>query len=586
MKKDDRSRKSEKNTRQWNQFGAFFKCAHLSWGWIILSMVITMVYYTTVSKLPGSTAALFSGKFTTKAITDVVINYGTTMVFLVIVGVVSLVAEAKSVLSVRKAVWSRMMGIQSKYYDEHSANQLLSAVTSDTEVTVSLMMQMLVTVPGLITYLLTAIPQIGGFSLKLLWAVVIPIPLYIIYAFFMGKWQHKVGMRIQVRIGGLTGYLTDRIRNLSLIKSFVTEQQEEEKGVNAAQKLYKANIEMSYVNAVVVTYTVLADVLGTALAVLWGCTLLRSGEIDMQSWLAFFLFTPTVNTMIRKLTGLWPSLKDMQGRAARLGAMMEAPQENLNETAPSDIPAGDITLDHVTFSYGQGIVALDDVNFTIPCGKTTAIVGLSGSGKTTMLKLLQKLYSPDQGEIRIGDQNLEDLNLTAWREQLSYVNQGAELFSGTIRQVLTYGVNRVVSDAELDSATTRAGIREFIAQQPADFDTEVAIWGSTMSGGQRQRMVIAREILKNSNVIMLDEPTSALDVENAASVSDVFFEGFRGKTIITVTHELNFIAHADQIVVVNSGKVVGVGTHEQLMQSNDLYRQLVQEQSYQEVFSK
>ena len=181
MKKDNRSRKSEKNTGQWRQFGAFFKCAHLSWGWIILSMIITMVYYTTVSKLPGSTAALFSGKFTTKAITDVVVNYATTMTFLVIVGVVSLIAEAKSVLSVRKAVWSRMMGIQSKFYDEHSANQLLSAVTSDTEVTVALLMQMLVTVPGLITYLLTAIPQIGGFSPKLLWAVVIPIPLYIIY---------------------------------------------------------------------------------------------------------------------------------------------------------------------------------------------------------------------------------------------------------------------------------------------------------------------------------------------------------------------------------------------------------------------
>lgn len=203
-----------------------------------------------------------------------------------------------------------------------------------------------------------------------------------------------------------------------------------------------------------------------------------------------------------------------------------------------------------------------------------------------MLKLLQKLYSPCQGEIKIGDQNLENLNLIAWRNRLSYVNQGAELFSGTIRQVLTYGVNRPVSDAELESATERAGIREFIAQQPAGFDTEVAIWGSTMSGGQRQRMVIARELLKNADVIMLDEPTSALDAENAAAVSDVFFRGFAGKTIITVTHELNFIAHADQIVVVNGGKILGVGTHEKLMQTNELYRQLVQEQSYQEVFSK
>lgn len=549
-------------------------------------MVVTMVYYTTVTKLPGSTAALFSGQFTTKAITDVVINYATTMIFLIIVGVISLVAEAKSVLSVRKAVWSGMMGIQSRFYDEHSANQLLSAVTSDTEVTISLLMQMFVTVPGIITYLIQAIPQIGGFSPKLLWAVVIPIPFYVIYAFFMGRWQYKVGMRIQTRIGGLTGYLTDRIRNLSLIKSFVTEKREEEQGVNTAKKLYKANIDMSYVNAVIVTFTILADVLGTALAVLWGCALLRTGEIDMQSWLAFFLFTPTINTMFRQLINLWPSMKDVQGRAARLGAMMEAPQENLNEDAPAEIPAADITLDHVTFSYVQERTALENVSFTIPCGKTTAIVGPSGSGKTTMLKLLLKLYSPEQGEIRIGDWNLEQVNLKAWRNQLSYVNQGAELFSGTIRQVLTYGIERPVSDAELKNAVACAGIFDFIARQPAGFDTEVAIWGGTLSGGQRQRMVIAREILKDSSVIILDEPTSALDAETANAVSELFFRGFQGKTIIAVTHELNYIAHADQIVVVNGGKIAGIGTHEQLMQSNALYRQLAEEQSYQEVFSK
>ena len=149
---------------------------------------------------------------------------------------------------------------------------------------------------------------------------------------------------------------------------------------------------------------------------------------------------------------------------------------------------------------------------------------------------------------------------------------------------MTYGIRREVDDDELARVTKLAGIYDFIAAKPEGFDAELAIWGNAMSGGQRQRMVIARELLKNADVLLLDEPTSALDAETATAISETFFSGFAGKTIVTVTHELNFIAHADQIVVMRQGKVEGVGTHEELMRSCETYRKLVEEQSYQEVF--
>jgi len=576
--------KAEKAS-SWKQFGAFFRHAHLSWGWIALSMLVNILYYAFVTRLPGSTAALFAGKFTTKAIMGVVINYSSTLGLLVLVSGASLIAESKSVRSVRKAVWTRMMGIQTSYYDQHNANQLLSTITSDTATTVGALLQMLVTVPGLFMYLSMALPQINSFSPKLLWAVLVLIPVYIVYALLMGRWQYRVGKRIQTRIGGLTGFLTERIRNLTMIKSFVTEKQEEDKGVAVSRELYKANMDYAYVNGVVVAYTLLAEVLGIIIAVLWGCSLLKSGEITLESWLAFYLFVPTINTVFRQLTSLWSNIKDLQGRAARLGAMMEAPQECMNEHAPTAIPEGDIELSEVSFSYREDTALLHEVSFTIPRGKTTAIVGPSGSGKTTILRLLEKLYEPQGGEITVGGEPLAQLNLSAWRDRLSYVNQDAELFSGTVREALTYGIRRQVTEEELQRVTRLAGICDLIESMTKGFDEELAIWGSALSGGQRQRMVIARELLKQADVLLLDEPTSALDAETASAISETFFKGFAGKTIVAVTHELSFIAQADQIVLLHQGKVEGIGTHEELMASCAAYRELVEEQSYQEVFA-
>ena len=477
-----------------------------------------------------------------------------------------------------------MMGIEGKYYDEHSASHLLSTVTSDTENTVSALLNTVVTIPGLITYLLSAIPLLNAYNPKLMAVVFILIPIYIAYSVFMGRWQCKVGFQIQMKIGGLTGFLTERIRNLTLIKSFVTEEQEEKKGVQAAKELSKANVEYSYVTGIAVGYTFLTEAIGVVIAVIWGCMLLRNKEIDLTAWLAFFLFVPTINTVLRQLSNTWSNLKDVQGRAARLGAMMEAPQENMNEQASTEIPKADVVLENVSFGYRADTPILKNVSFSIPQGKTTAIVGPSGSGKTTILRLLEKLYTAQDGSITVGGQNLNDMNLAAWRDQMSYVNQDAEIFSGTIREALTYGITRNVDDAQLEQVTRLADIYDFIAAKPEGFDAELAVWGSSMSGGQRQRMVIARELLKNANILLLDEPTSALDTETATAISNTFFKDFAGKTIVTVTHELNFICHADQIVVLKQGEVEAIGTHEELIVSSKTYRDLVEEHSYQEVF--
>ena len=568
----------------WRQFGLFFKRAKLSWAWIIIALLVTIGYYLIVAKLPGSTAGVLKGDFSGKALTSALINYGCFIVLRVLVETSLLIASSVSTRSVRNSVWKRMMGITTNYYDKHSAGGLLSTVTCDAEVAVSSLVNMIVTIPGLLVYLYNAMAEIGSYSPKLVAVVLIMIPIYVIYAVLMGKWQYKVGHRIQMKIGGLTGFLSERIRNLTLIKSFVTEGKEEGNGKNAAKELYKANVENSYLNGVMTAYSFITEAIGIVIAVIWGCMLLRNGEIARDQWLAFFLFVPTINLVLRQLTSIWSNLKDVQGRAARLGELMDAPQEVMNEASGESAGSSEIEVKNVSFAYSEDHPILKNVSFTIPEGKTTAIVGPSGSGKTTVLRLLEKLYSPNAGEITVGGKNLEVLDLKAWRVRMSYVNQDAELFSGTIREALTYGIDREFTDEELVRVTKLSDIYNFIMDKPDGFDAELAFWGSAMSGGQRQRMVISRELLKNADILLLDEPTSALDAETAIQISETFFKGFEGKTIITITHELNFIAHADNIIVLKQGVIEAVGSHEELMEKSPTYRSLVEEQSYQEVF--
>ena len=550
-----------------------------------MSLVISIMYYAVVSFVPGSTAALYSGEFTMAAIMGLVVNYVCMLVLSLATSVSQLFASAKSVRSARISVWRKMVNIRTDYYNENAPEQLLSAVTNDAEMTVTSLIMVIISVPSMIMYLIMCLAQISSYNGKLLAVLFVLIPVYIAYAFLMGRWQYKTGRTIQMKIGGLTGFLTERIRNLTLIKCFATEAKEEAAGEETITKLYKANVQFRYISGVLNAYTFVTEAIATVVAVIWGSMLLRSGEINLESWLAFFLFVPMINTVLRQISMMWGNIKEVQGRASRMSKLMDAPAEEMNRTSDESIPQGDVAFSNVEFGYIEGKTVLCGVDFTIPQGKTTAIVGASGSGKTTVLKLLEQLYTPDCGTVTVDGKDICGLNLQAWRDHLSYVTQDAAVFSGTVRESLTYGVNRPVSEEDMIQAAKLAGIYDFIIAQPGGFDAQLAIWGNAMSGGQRQRLVIARELLKSTDILLLDEPTSALDAQTAAAVSNMIFKRFKGKTIVTVTHELNFIAEADQIIVLNNGRVEGCGTHCQLLEHCPAYRELVEEQSYQEVFA-
>ena len=227
-------------------------------------------------------------------------------------------------------------------------------------------------------------------------------------------------------------------------------------------------------------------------------------------------------------------------------------------------------MDNVTFRYEDRDV-IQNVTVLIPKGKVTAIVGPSGAGKTTLLSLLERLYTPDEGEIRFGKTPVETIHLDEWRGATGYIQQSSPLLSGTVRENITYGLNREADESEIIAAAKKANCYDFIARLPQGFDTPVGAMGGKFSGGERQRIAIARMIIKDPDYLLLDEATSNLDAENELEVQQALNGLMKGRTAIVVAHNLRTVVNADNIIVMDQGRIQAVGTHETLYGTCDLY---------------
>ena len=566
----------------WKQFFRFMKQIKLDWVLILITLVVTILYYEMVSKIPTATAKLLSGDFTTTAIVSCVGVYLIQLVLNVVTSLLNTFASARSTRNARKVIWSRMMGVKTDFYQDNTPEQLLSAVTSDTQAAVSSIVTLASGLLPMAYYMIRSFGIVGGYNWKLLMTLLVMVPVNILYAIFMGKWQYNTNFRIQTRIGGLTGYLSERLRNLSLIKSFANEKVEDANGQKTIKSLYGAKKHAIYINSASIGYMMGTEVISIIAAVIIASVLLRKGELTLEGWMAFYLYMPKIGAVLRQICTSWITVKGVQGYSQRLGKILDAPQEDA--TQGKEVTTGDIAFENVSFAYGTEPV-LTDVSFTAKAGEVTAIVGLSGSGKSTMMGLLERLYTPDAGRITMGGEDIGQLDLTAYRRSFAYVPQDAGVFSGSYREVLTYGVKKEVTEEDLIRVTKLAGIYDFIAAQPNGFETEIAPWGASLSGGQRQRLVIAREVLKDADVLLFDEPTSALDAETARQIQNTILHVFQGKTILMITHDLSVIGAAGQIVVVDQGKILSSGKHADLMGACPLYKELVEEQAYQEVYA-
>ncbi len=570
---------NKKATGYMGQFLIVLRGANFPWHWVVISFLVNLGANAMMLKLPVLTGGLMSGDLSAEALRNNVLFYVYYAVVVCSQSAVLAVARSMTTRNARSRVWEKMMNVRVDYYDQNDPGELMSAVTNDLLRAMPATLSLLTTVVPDIWYVVSALSQISDYNVFLSLTVLAFLPIKYIYTVIIGRKFYQVRLGIFQEIGGLTGYLAERIGNLPLIKAFTREEYEQKKGAEAAKSLYKAGVRQYKLSAADEAIRTLITLGEQIVIMVVAVLLLQKKMITAPQWVAFFMFFQTIVMVFGTLIGDWMQVKDIQGSIARTADLLTVPQEELGEDGGSHPPVsgGDIVFDHVSFAYGDKR-ALSDVSFTVPKGTMTAIVGLCGSGKTTSLSLLERFYAPKEGQIRLGGRPIGEIPLGEYRKHFAYVQQNPEVFSGTVREALTYGIEREISDEEILKAARDAGFAEYLELQPEGLDAAVAPGGESMSGGQRQRLVLAREFLRGAEILLLDEPTSALDAESTAQVQRAIFSLFRDRTVLMVTHDMSLLRGVDQIVVLQESRLVGCGTYEQLLRSCDLFREMIETQ--------
>lgn len=473
-------------------------------------------------------------------------------------------------LRVRMKLWDKIMHLPTRYYDEDNGEELVSRVTSDAEAPSSLFTMAVSCVVCIVTTV-QAFMQLFDYHKTLAKYSLLIIPFTILASVIISILQFKLGIYSTVTLAGSTGYLAERVRNFRLIKSAVAEKWEQEKGIKTFKDMYKADFLNWLVVAAYQLSSSVFSIMFIFIVFVLGGQLVAKGEVTIGDLTGFYMVTGIVSLQLMQFFMNAGAVFGTFGTMNKITRVADLLSESVDGEKVPEVCA-DITFDHVTFAYNEERDVLKDVTMRIPMGKVTAVIGGNGAGKSTVFKLITRLYEPENGEVRFGGENVALYNLTEWRDRFAYVFQKNPLVNGTVRENITYGLDREVSEEELIDVTKRANCFDCIMSKPNGFDEEVGLDGSDFSGGQRQCISIARAMLRNADYLLLDEATSNLDVLSEALVTEALDHLMENKTTIMIAHNYAATKNADHVIVMRDGTVEAEGSPEELLQTNEYYK--------------
>ena len=563
----------------WKDFWALMRGVKLPWIWLALVLLFNLFWAQLTLMIPDATADIVAGDLrATTIITFVVLLFVQTLVSGV-QSIVNSIANYKVDLNFQRFVLKKIMRLPVAFYDKNKADELISRTTDDTTTMRSFLVQDLLAIPSNIYTLVGVLAALFLNDWRLVVLGLLMSALTFVVPIITARISFRWNDLMQGKLSGLTGYLAEGLQNIPLTKVFVQEAREIRKGLKVIKELYDTRIKYLFISSGLGVLSSAQEMVSLLLNVLGGVYLINAGYITLDMWIEFYMFSNTLTGAIAALfPQLWVSIKGVQGSTRRISEIAAEPDETKGGSLDLRTQGGDIAFDHVSFGYAGGPEVLQDLSFTIPQGKTTAIIGRSGEGKSTLYGLLERFYQPKDGKITVGGQDIDAYNMHTWRKAVGYVSQNTNLLSGTVRDNIVYGVDRDVSQEEIENVAKLANAYDFIQDLENGFDTEVGLNGSKLSGGQRQRICIARELLKDPALLLLDEATSSLDMEAEYQVTQALNRLREGRTTLMVSHRLRSVTDADQIVYLADHKVAGTGTHESLLKENASYRSLIEAQ--------
>ena len=489
----------------------------------------------------------------------------------------------KAMRDVRQTLYAKIITLPIFHFEKRRVGELMSRITSDItqlqdvlSITLAEFFRQIFTLVGgvaLITYL----------SWKLTLFMLATFPLLVISAIVFGKFIRKISKKAQDELANTNIIVEETFQSIQAVKAFTNEKYEVNRYTNSLNKVINEALKAATLRGGFVSFIIFA-LFGGIVGVVWyGAQLVAQGDLILADLLTFIFYTAFIGGSVGGLGDIYAQLQKTIGASDRILEILGDPSEvDIHESETSvPITFGAIDLQDIHFSYPSrsSVEILKGISFTIEPGQKIAIVGTSGTGKSTLAQLMMRFYEPSQGKIMMGDYAIQDMPVGDWRKMVALVPQEVLLFGGSIRENIAYG-KPGASEEEIHQAAEQAYAKEFIESFPEKWDTLVGERGVKLSGGQRQRIAIARAILKDPKFLILDEATSALDSESEKWVQSALEELMKNRTSLIIAHRLSTIRSADKIIVMESGKIVEIGSHENLMaKKQGVYQKMVKLQT-------
>lgn len=505
------------------------------------------------------------------------------VLFILVRGITNYIASyclawvsGKVVMTLRRNIFQHLMYMPVSYFDQNPVGRSLSRVTYDTEMVANSSSHVLVTIVREGVYLISLFVVMIYTSWQLSVVLFVLAPIIGMLIAIVSRRFRQLSRNIQSSMGDLTVTTEQMLKGHKEVISFGGQQVEKERFERVSNDMRLKG--MKVISADGISDGLVQLIASFALSAVLYLSTVKGLDIEDLTAGSFTVVFSSMMAMLRPLKSLTNVNSQFQrGMAAcqTLFGFLDLPTEEDKGKIEIKRAKGDVEFKNVSFTYeGKENPALNQVSFSIPKGKTVALVGRSGSGKSTIANLLTRFYNIDSGEILLDGVNVQDYTLANLREQCSIVSQQVHLFNDTIANNIAYAATDKFSREEIIQAAKAAHAMEFIEKLDDGLDTVIGENGASLSGGQRQRLAIARALLRNSPVLVLDEATSALDTESERAIQSALAELQKDKTVLVIAHRLSTIEKADEILVVDQGKIVERGSHSELMALDGAYKQL------------
>lgn len=482
------------------------------------------------------------------------------------------------VSKLRKQLWQKLLKMPVKYFDDVKTGEISSRLVNDTSQVKDLLAS---TLPNAMTSLLQfvgALVIMLAMDWRMTLLMFVAVPLVILVMLPVMNQSRKIGRVRQDELAKFASDSTDVLGEVRLVKSSNGEEHELAKGNRRIDNLYHVGRKEALINSVTQPITNMLMMIMFLGILGYGVIRVMNGAMTMGALVSFLMYLFQIISPVVVISQLFNNMAKTSGATERIQQILTEPEEFVADKDEKDIVSAPLKFENVDFTYEEGKPVLQDVSFETQPNAVVAFAGPSGGGKSTIFSLIERFYQPTGGKILIGEENIENVDLAKWREQIGLVSQDAAVMPGTIRDNLTYGLRREVSDEEFWDALRMAYADGFVSEMEDQLETEIGERGIKLSGGQRQRIAIARAFLRDPKILMLDEATASLDAESEAMVQKALGDLMQGRTTLVIAHRLSTIVDADKIYFIENGTVSGAGTHQELLKTTPLYAQYVKDQ--------